>query len=97
MQGMQDEIGGFVIGIAAAVTEEQFRLVETADRETQAVAHRLSVELAGEYLMMLISLPSAIPLSQLPRGCCSGMSCLESLEYPVLPSLFEPRRFVRAM
>ena len=39
VQGVQDQVSGFVIGIAAAVTEKKSCLIEAAHRETQAVAH----------------------------------------------------------
>jgi hypothetical protein len=37
---MQDEIGSFIVGIAAAVAKKYFRLVETADRKPQTVTYR---------------------------------------------------------
>ena len=43
VQRMQDQVGGFVIGVAAAVTEKKPGLIEAAHRETQVVAHRLQV------------------------------------------------------
>ena len=44
MQCMQDKVGSFIIGIAAAVPEKQFGLVEAAHRETQIVAHGVQVK-----------------------------------------------------
>ncbi len=36
---MQNQIGGFVVGIVAAVAEKEVGLVETADGKAQQVAH----------------------------------------------------------
>jgi hypothetical protein len=38
---VQNQVGGFIISIVAAMPEKQFRLVETAYRETQKVANRV--------------------------------------------------------
>ena len=39
MQRMQDQVGGLIVGIVAAVPEKQAGLIEAAHREAQIIAH----------------------------------------------------------
>ena len=41
MQRVQDQIGGFVVGVVAAVSEHQPGLLKTAHGKTQEIAQRV--------------------------------------------------------
>ena len=47
VERVQDQIGGFVVGVVAAVAEKQPGFVETADGKAQKVAH--GIEAGGGF------------------------------------------------